>query len=467
MAFGLDGERVFVRADYLTDDLVTDVRRLESVDREIREQVARMLSAGQSQPNVTRERALTFIKETVERPSVVLERLRATTESNYFYQYNDQAADPDFARLHDEYVRTKEGSKRHQELTAKLRAIVTKKFVTMRREQIRAYGYDEFSVFAELVQNAEDAYTQRQQLGLDNPPNWSVAFRFQNENENTTLSVEHYGRSFNCWRHGSHKVEAFRKDVEGVLRSSGSFKPYGQTDANDSRVIGRFGLGFKSVYLLTDCPSIFSGGWNFRIEDGCLPVVIARPNDLCTEATRIRLPLLDPDRELRDAGGQHALCLLPFLRQTQQISIAHSDTRAADATTRTVEELRQPLSDGPVVELVTIAVSDDATSRNVRIIRVRSTNHSGQLALFLASDGLPASWSDGFTRTSGYGQSSTCDFYSALPLKSELGCGVAVSHSFDVQSGRTHLVDSKENIELRRTDRRSVGGLVVFHSNDG
>ena len=444
VAFGLDGERVFVRADCLTDDLVTDFRRLESVDCEIREQVARLFSIGQTQPNPTREKALTFIKETVERPSVVLERLHETAKDTYFYQYKDQAADPEFAKLHDEYARTRKGSKRREELTAKLSAIVTKKFVTMRREQIRAYGYDEFSVFAELVQNAEDAYTQRQQLGLDNPPNWSVAFRFQKENENTTLSVEHYGRSFNCWRHGNQKVEAFRKDVEGVLRSSGSFKPYGP-DASDSRVIGRFGLGFKSVYLLTDCPSIFSGGWNFRIEGGCLPVVVARPNDLVIEATRISLPLLDPDRELRDAGDQLALCLLPFLRQTKQISIAHSDTRAADATTRTVEELGRPLSKGPVVELVTIEVSDDGTSRNVRIIRVRSTNHSGQLAMFLASDDLPASWSDGFTRTSGYGQSSTCDFYSALPLKSELGCGVAVSHRFDVQSGRTHLVDSKEN----------------------
>lgn len=446
VAFGINGNRVFVRADSLTEDLITNVHRLEAVDRAIREQVVNLLCADESHQHVHRDEAVAFIKETVERPSVVLDRLRGTTERNCFYQYNDQAADPEFATLYEQFVRSKEGTKRQQELATQLRGIVTRKFVTVRREQIRAYGYDEFSVFAELVQNAEDAYTQRQQLGLGNPPNWSVAFRYQEENEATTLTIEHFGRSFNCWRNGSLKIEAFRKDVEGVLRSSGSFKPYGQSDASDSRVIGKFGLGFKSVYLLTDCPSIYSGGWNFRIEDGCLPVVVVRPSDLCSEATRMCLPLLDPEKELRDAGVQHALCLLPFLRQTEQISITHSDSRTAVAT-RSVLELRRSTADESVAEMITMSLSEDGARSTVRIIRIRNASHAGQIAMFLASDDLPVAWSDGFTRASGSGQSSTCDFYSALPLKSELGCGVAVSHRFDMQSGRTHLVDSKENVE--------------------
>jgi hypothetical protein len=447
VAVALDDAPVFVRADCLTENLVTDVPRLECVDREIREQLAGVLVPREVASDGARERALTFIKETVERPAVVLERLRASIERNSFYQYYDQAADPEFAGLYHDYVRTTEGSPRHESLAAKLRAIVTAKFVTMRREQIRAYGYDEFSVFAELVQNAEDAYTQRQRLGLAAPPHWSVSFRFVKENDGTTLTVEHWGRPFNCWRHGNHRVEAFRKDVEGVLRSSGSFKPYGQEDASETQVIGRFGLGFKSVYLLTDCPAIFSGGWNFRIEDG-LPLAVARPSDLNAEATRISLPLREPPRALPGAGGPHALCLLPFLRQTREISITLEDGRQGGATVSSIEELaRGTVAGGAVAELFTVNVSESITSRCVRFIRIRSAKHFGQLAMLLASDGLPAPWSDGFTRTSGHGQSSVCDLYSALPLKSELRCGVAVSHRFDVQSGRTHLVDSRENVE--------------------
>jgi hypothetical protein len=447
VAVALDDARVFVRADCLTEDLVTDVPRLECIDREIREQLAGVLFPREGASDGARERAFTFIEETVERPSVVLKRLRDAAESNYFYQYNDQAADPDFAKLHEEYVRTKRGSNRHQDLTARLHAIVTSKFVNMRREQIRAYGYDEFSVFAELVQNAEDAYMQRQQLALDAPPNWSVTFRFHKDDKGTTLSVEHCGRPFNCWRHGDRKVEAFRKDVEGVLRSSGSFKPYGQTVARDPQVIGRFGLGFKSVYLLTDCPSIFSGGWNFRIDAGCLPFAVARPGDVGADVTRINLPLLDPERAQAGASGQHALSLLPFLRKTQQISISHADTTLVEAGVRDVNRLQAEGSEDAVAEAVTITVSDGDARRDVLFLRVRHCDHAGQLAMLLASDGLPAPWSDGFSRTIASGQSSTSDLYSALPLKSELGCGVAISHRFEVQSGRTHLVDSRENTE--------------------
>ena len=37
------------------------------------------------------------------------------------------------------------------------------------------------------------------------------------------------------------KLEAFRKDVEGVLRFSGSFKPYGQEDARETKTRRRIG----------------------------------------------------------------------------------------------------------------------------------------------------------------------------------------------------------------------------------
>ena len=47
--------------------------------------------------------------------------------------------------------------------------LISLRFVDARRNQIRGYGYDEFAIFAELVQNAEDAYSQREQLGLPEP----------------------------------------------------------------------------------------------------------------------------------------------------------------------------------------------------------------------------------------------------------------------------------------------------------
>lgn len=55
-----------------------------------------------------------------------------------------------------------------------MQRILIAQYVNARREQIRGYGYDTFSVFAELLQNAEDAYLQRRRLGELLPKNWTT-----------------------------------------------------------------------------------------------------------------------------------------------------------------------------------------------------------------------------------------------------------------------------------------------------
>jgi len=121
--------------------------------------------------------------------------------------------------------------------------LISLRFVAARRVQIRGYGYDEFAVFAELVQNAEDAYDSADQLELPEPPSRSVTFSYEVCDGTKTLTAAHYGRPFNLWRYGSKRIDAFRNDVEGVLKSSGSFKPHSAVDG--ARPIGRFGLGSR------------------------------------------------------------------------------------------------------------------------------------------------------------------------------------------------------------------------------
>jgi hypothetical protein len=147
--------------------------------------------------------------------------------------------------------------------------------VRARREQIRGYGYDEFSVFAELLQNAEDAYIERARLGMEMPEPCDIRYQYlQSADASWILSIGHRGRPFNYWQHCAVHVRSFSRGVEGVLRSAGSFKPHVEgRDACQPELptIGRFGLGFKSVYLLTDRPEIHSGAWHFAVEAGCLP----------------------------------------------------------------------------------------------------------------------------------------------------------------------------------------------------
>jgi hypothetical protein len=376
------------------------------------------------------------ILETLERPGTVLRRIYESNRESFLHQYHDQVADPEFTVLFDEYRRTSPRSKRAQELKDRMdEFLAAGPFVQARRDQIRGYGYDEFSVFAELIQNAEDAYAQREQLGMEMPSPCCVTYRLDHEDNRRVLLFEHAGRPFNYWQHGDQQDPALAHDVEGVLRSAGSFKAHSSVDgagSSSSKTIGRFGLGFKSVYLLTDQPEVFSGPWHFAIESGYLPRQLPPPVDLAENGTRIRIPLRAEVATLPGAGELAGL--LPFLRYISDLEYDGLDGSA----TRIEVSAKQIVQDGhAVAERVTLTCPVLGRDGAIHFLRCRSADHVGQVALLLSAEGMPTRWDDAFER----------DLFAALPLRAQLGCGVAASHRFEVQSGRTHLVDPRKNQE--------------------
>lgn len=387
----------------------------------------------------------------LERPSVILTRMRQENQDHFFHQYHDQVADPEFAQLFEEYRKTSSRSPRRLELEAKMRQIMEREYVDARRDQIRGYGYDEFSVFAELVQNAEDAYLQRHRLGMDALEHRPVTFRYvTNEGNGQSMQVEHYGRPFNYWRHGKRQDPNYSRDVEGVLRSAGSFKPHTAAATEAERTVGRFGLGFKCVYLITDRPIIHSGWWHFAIEAGCLPVEVPPPAEIPIGATRIDLPLRQDAELLREDASRELINLLPFLREVDRIELR--DARTETSLRLCVEETWS-CGDGVIGELVTIEGASFLRANRVRLLRLRQADHAGQIAVLLADDGLPAPWAEAFAY----------DAFVVLPLHARLGCGVGVSSRFEVQSGRTHLVDpdanAKRSAEVAALIRRMPAAL--------
>ena len=382
------------------------------------------------------------ILATLERPSTVLRELRKTYRQHFLHQYHDQVADPKFAELFDEYRRTVPSSKRAGELEERMHELLAEGFVRARREQIRGYGYDEFSVFAELLQNAEDAYIQRALLRMDMPSSCDIVYRCEEAAERRrVLEVEHHGRPFNYWQHGSQQDRSFSRDVEGVLRSAGSFKPHiASPNARRAEVptIGRFGLGFKSVYLLTDRPEIHSGAWHFTIEAGCLPQEVPPPDDLAEDVTRFRLPLRPDAEHFQDPSQliERLRDLLPFVSMIRRLEFHHwaSASREFNVVPAIVTDILAD-STGFIVERITISDTEASGEDAVKFLRCRSRDHAGQVGILLARDGTPARWDEAFNH----------DLFAVLPLKAVLGCGVAVSHRFEVQSGRTHLVDPKAN----------------------
>lgn len=156
--------------------------------------------------------------------------------------------------------------------------------------------YDDRTHFIfELLQNAEDALGRRGDLGGPRKVTFELA--------PTRLSLSHFGRPFD------------EPDVRGVCGIAESTK--------DKFSIGRFGIGFKSVYTFTDRPEIHSGDEDFAIKDYVQPQRAERTERKAGE-TQIVLPLkADDDTAQQEitAGFRHlGPGALLFLRHIEEIN---------------------------------------------------------------------------------------------------------------------------------------------------
>ena len=132
-------------------------------------------------------------------------------------------------------------------------------------------------------------------------------------------------------QHGPRKVTFTLAPARLVLSHSG--KPLDEADVRSvcdiaettkaEPSIGRFGLGFKSVYTVTDLPEIHSGDEDFAIEDYVFPKRTDRSAREINE-TQIVLPLKSGDNNVQHeitTGFQHlGPSALLFLRHIDEIN---------------------------------------------------------------------------------------------------------------------------------------------------
>src|SRR6266540_2309579 len=181
----------------------------------------------------------------------------------------------------------------------------------IRRDNIREYGegtrhldflqrlYAERTHFIfELLQNAEDAHASQVTFVLDQQ----------------RLLVRHDGRLFN------------ENDVRGICGVSASTKDDDLTD------IGKFGIGFKSVYAYTTLPEVHSGEEHFRIRHYVRPEPAARPREPLNGQTLFVFPFDREDVPLDQAqaeitGGLRDLdpVTLLFLRHIHSVTLESAD----------------------------------------------------------------------------------------------------------------------------------------------
>lgn len=138
----------------------------------------------------------------------------------------------------------------------------------VRRKINGHHQYSESSVPFELLQNADDACVEFERFGGVSDNWFSIACAER------SLAFLHAGRPINMAASGDVSLpeSGFHRDLEKMLMLSTSDK---QTGDEASTVTGKFGLGFKSVYLICDRPRAVSSGLGFEVVGAFLPRPLA------------------------------------------------------------------------------------------------------------------------------------------------------------------------------------------------
>ena len=183
---------------------------------------------------------------------------------------------------------------------------MTADYESIRNENVSRYGWDTAYIdllgqlyserthfIFELIQNAEDAGATQ------------LIFDLREDH----LEVRHNGRLFT------------EGDVIGICGVAHSNK------SADLTKIGKFGVGFKSVYAYTKTPHIYSGGERFRIEKYVQPHAIPALGQINGQTLfvfpfdRADLPPARAAREVSNALATLAPRTLLFLKKIERILI--------------------------------------------------------------------------------------------------------------------------------------------------
>ncbi len=155
----------------------------------------------------------------------------------------------------------------------------------------------------ELLQNAEDALAQREQADPANGYPRSVRFSLLADR----LEVRHYGKYFD---------EADVRGISDILKG---------TKKGELGQIGKFGIGFKSVYAFTASPEVHSGDEHFTIERYIRPCSVA-PRQVNDGETLFVFPFnhkdVPPDKSIQLIGDRLrklGLRTLLFLKHIDEI----------------------------------------------------------------------------------------------------------------------------------------------------
>ena len=311
-------------------------------------------------------------------------------------------------------------------------------------ELMRRYGYGQESVLLELAQNADDALAEAAEIEGRPLPliTRHLLIRVHEHDGTPTVDVVHWGRPINDTGGAAFPVGRKRQwdqDLYFMMLMNLSGKP-GEApgESLSSSTTGRFGLGFKSVHLVSSSPAIVSGFISFSIAGGLLPqegTVAGDMDSLMVEGrwpTRVRLPLrpdVEADVLIERLFGRfvYAHALLPvFARQIRQVVVEGGPFPGVHVFDGKPIDGAPGWSIGPETEI---------------------PNHAGrwQILRFRPAD---AGWNDMGTAALAVGLREGVPtafgpdvpfLWNVTPTSENWGCGYVINGPFKLDPGRTHV----------------------------
>ena len=313
------------------------------------------------------------------------------------------------------------------------------------RKKMEQYQYDSSSVPFELWQNADDALIELGELAYD--ASHSLALGCVVSVEERSFALLHWGRLINEFQGAeghNFRDRGFDQDLEKMVVQSVSDK--GEVGEAGVSVTGKFGLGFKSVFLVSDAPEVLSGSVDFVIRGGIYPVRLPEDRrealaqmlkqyapEQWRRGTIIHLPLrADSQASSEQVLGlfrRLASVLVIFSRRLKRFRLHRNGAPEAEFQWRPIH-----VADG--VECGNLDRLDERIP-NALVLTGTIGNDRGQWLLGLGSYGFVPLPKD------------VPVFWVTAPTRATPGYGFAVNGPFEPDVGRVQLaLNSKRNVEL-------------------
>jgi hypothetical protein len=325
------------------------------------------------------------------------------------------------------------------------------------RDKMSDYEYSADSVPFELFQNADDAASELADMLSGDMP--ALAQQINVSVQSQSLLVTHWGRPINEFCRGDYPAERGRasgydKDLKKMLILSASDK-----SQRAELVTGKFGLGFKSVFLLTDRPQALSGSLAFEVLAGFFPrqLLADELRQLADwarvhgspqlEATVIRLPLKTETASLAAEALHNFGELLPVLLiVSKRLKTA---TLTEDDRERVVGHHEVNIDAEGLVRRCRVSCDREISSlAHDRFIKC-SGGPKGAVLLSYGADGFRP-----FPR-------HVPTYWVTAPTKTLRDVGIVVHGQFAVDVGRNQLAESSGNLDVANAIGRTFGQALV------